>query len=115
MAKLRLVPALFLVAFIAGGSLLGDDADTKIRGMLPPYWGKLGLSVEQKQQVYQTQAKYRAKIQDLERQMEELRKQEKVELEKVLTPAQKDRLRELILEKVPGGKSTPPAAPDKPE
>jgi hypothetical protein len=61
----------------------------------------LGLSEEQKQKVYTTRADYRAKIGALEQQIDKLKAQEQAELLKILTDAQKARLREILVGKVP--------------
>src|SRR5262249_30913098 len=36
-----------------------DKKDTKVKGVLPANWGKLGLTDDQKQKVYKTQAEYK--------------------------------------------------------
>jgi hypothetical protein len=79
------------------------------RAGLPAGWSKLGLTDDQKQKVYSIQSEYQGKIEDLRRQVRQLQRQERGELEKVLTDTQKARLRELITEKAPG------AAPSKDE
>ena len=59
MARLRvLVGVLVLVVAAGGGFLLGQDSKDggKVRGQLPPNWGKLGLTDKQKQTVYRIQA-----------------------------------------------------------
>jgi hypothetical protein len=85
------------VVLLAGGGLYGDDKkDDKVKGTLPPNWGKLGLTDVQKQQVYKTQKEHRDKIADLESQIKKLKEGEKEELLKVLTPEQKARLKEII-------------------
>jgi hypothetical protein len=73
----------------------GDDSKTRIRGTLPPNFGKIGLSDEQKQQIYRVQAKYGAKIDELEKQIETLKAERTAEYHKVLTPAQRKRLEEI--------------------
>ena len=98
----------------SGGSS-GQDAksDSKARGQLPAKWNKLGLTDQQKQKVYSIQSSYRAKVQDLEAKIKDLRKHERTEMEAVLTDAQKTRLRELLLEKAPAPESPPPSKPTK--
>jgi Spy/CpxP family protein refolding chaperone len=73
----------------------------KMRGQLPQNWGKLSLTDEQKQKVYKVQGDYRPKIDALQRQISDLRDQERKELETVLTAAQKARLREIAAGKAP--------------
>src|SRR5438067_1039804 len=72
------------------------DPAPKMRGTLPQNWGKLGLSDEQKQKIYEAQNKYRAKIDALKKQITEMQDQEKKDMEGVLTDAQKARLREIV-------------------
>jgi hypothetical protein len=108
------------IALVGGGWLFGGDDkkdQPKVKGTLPPNWSKLGLSEDQKQKIYSTRGDYRTKIEELRAQIRELEKKEKGELEKILTDAQKARLREIIAEKVPGATPAkddkkPGAAPD---
>lgn len=81
---------------------------TTPKGILPANWRKLGLSSDQVKQVYKIQNGYDTKIDALKAQIEALKKAEKAELEGVLTPAQKDRLREIILGEVPKDGIVPP-------
>jgi Spy/CpxP family protein refolding chaperone len=66
------------------------------RGQLPQNWKALGLTDEQKAKVYSVQGKYRTRIADLERQIRELRAEERRDLEKIMTPEQKQKLREIM-------------------
>jgi hypothetical protein len=77
-----------------------DPAPT-VKGQLPKYWSKIGLSDEQKQKVYATEASYRTKIEALNQQVKRLKSQQKTALEKILTDDQKAALRRLLLEKAP--------------
>jgi Spy/CpxP family protein refolding chaperone len=97
MTRLRWTLAVSAVVLVTGSWLIGADTDPKQRGTLPMHWKKLGLTDDQVQAVYKIENSYRAKIDDLHRQINELRKQEKAEMEKVLTPAQKDRLKEILI------------------
>jgi hypothetical protein len=83
------------------------DTSAKVRGTLPSHWKSLGLTDSQKQQVYKIRNSYTAKIDALRQQIRDLQDAEKDELEKLLTDAQKLRLRELKL-----GETTP-KDPDK--
>lgn len=74
--------------------------ETVIRGQLPPYWGKLSLSDEQKQKIYQIQSKFNGEIARLEAQVKELRAKRDQEMRSVLTEEQKKRLEELLLKKI---------------
>src|SRR5438067_9212498 len=96
--------ALFL-SFLAGGWLLSgvgsraaDDPKpaTKFRGQLYAKWRELGLTDEQKQRIYKIQSEYRTKIDELEKKVKELRREERSKAEAVLTAAQKARLKELL-------------------
>ena len=80
MSRVRLL--VIAVALLVVGSpwVTGQDAGRskdsrepapKMRGQLPPNWGKLGLSDEQKQKVYEAQNKHRAKIEALQKQIAE--------------------------------------------
>jgi hypothetical protein len=110
-----------VMVFLAGGLLFGDDTkkDTpKAKGTLPTNWSKLGLTDEQKQKIYSIRSEHRTKIEALQREVKELQKKELEECSKVLTDAQKARLREILTEKAPGGTSVKdvakPAADKKP-
>lgn len=74
-----------------------EDPPTKLKGMLPANWKKLGLTETQVQQVYKIQGDYRTKIDKLTQEITKLKADEKAELDKVLTPAQKDRLKEILI------------------
>lgn len=113
MLKVRCLFAAFLLAAFCSPWATGDDkkpddkpADSgaKMRGQLPQNWSKLGLSEEQKQRVYKVQNDIRAKIDSLQKQINDMKEQERKELEKVLTPAQKERLREILTGKAPSDK-----------
>jgi hypothetical protein len=109
MRHIRVLLAVLVVGVIVASGSFGDDkkddkAPVKVKGTLPQNWAKLGLSDEQKQKVYSTQADYRGKIAELEAKIKEMKKAEREEMEKVLTDAQKARLKELLLDKVPGTK-----------
>ena len=110
MTSLRGVFLVVAMALLAGSWLHGqdkkDDTPTKVKGVLPANWGKLGLTDEQKQKVYKVQGDFGDKIAALQKQVTDLKAQEKAEMVKVLTDAQKTRLKELALDKVP-------AIPDK--
>ena len=60
----------------------GDEkADTpaRTRGQLPPGFKKLGLNDQQTQKIYKIHSEYRAKIDELEQKIRELRQQERAE------------------------------------
>ncbi|MCS7016684.1 MAG: hypothetical protein RMJ19_08970 [Gemmatales bacterium] len=88
MSKLRwvLVAAIGIVCLVLGAGV----AQEKPMGRLPPGFGKLGLSDEQKQKIYKIQADYEAKIQALRAQIKKLEEEERVQVFNVLTPQQKE-------------------------
>ena len=90
------------IALMGGSLLLGDDQKPTARGRagLPASWGKLGLTDTQKKEIYNLQSEYRAKIDDLQKQIDDLKKKERSEMLKVLTDAQKARLKEIAAAKV---------------
>jgi hypothetical protein len=78
-----------------------------VRGKLPKYYSKLGLSDDQRQKLFAIEATFSAKIAGLRRQIKALQDQEKADQEKVLTDEQKATLRRLILQSAPGGGAAP--------
>ena len=112
MTRLRVLFCMGVGLLLSTGWLAGQEAkqeakqETKkeavpIRGQLPPYWKQLGLSKEQVQTVYKIQADYGGKVSELSQKIDKLKSQQKADMEKVLTPAQKERLREIIAGKAP--------------
>jgi hypothetical protein len=103
MLRLRVGLPVVAALLLACGWLSGQDAKTKedvkepivIKGNLPKNWRKLGLSDDQTKKAIRIRAKYAAQLQDLQKQIDELRRQERGELEKVLTEGQRARLKEL--------------------
>jgi hypothetical protein len=73
----------------------------KLRGQLPPNWGKLGLDDAQRQRIYKIQADYREKIDALQSQLDALRDRQRRDMEGILTGAQKARLRDILAGKAP--------------
>jgi len=69
-----------------------------VKGRLPPYFAKVGVSDVQREKVYAIQAKHKPEIDKLEEQLKSLREQEMTEMEGVLTGEQKTRLAELRAE-----------------
>jgi hypothetical protein len=107
MLRLRFVALMLSVVLLSGGVLIGQDKkvgqdkkpDEKdpiiIKRQLPKNFSKLGLTDKQKKEVYKIRAKYAAKIEELNKQLKELKGKEKTDTENVLTAAQKARLKEL--------------------
>ena len=113
MRRSRILTAVVVIVLFAGGGwLLGQEKDKpdKVKGQLPPNWGKLGLSEDQKQQVYKTKANYKTKKDELKKKLEELEDKENEELLKVLTDNQKAQLKKILTDKL-----DPPKDKDKPK
>ena len=96
-----------------------DEPTGKAKGKLPANYKKLGLTDEQRAAILTVRGSYRAKIDALKLQNTKLQSEEREETEKLLTDAQKARLKELRSgETKPkdGGKDKPaekPPAKDK--
>jgi hypothetical protein len=123
MFRLRVGVPVVAAFLLAGGWLLGEDpkkADPEPvgkAGTLPPGWKKLGLEDRQVREVRRIRGTYAAKIAALQQKIDELKEEEKGELEKVLTDAQKARLKEIKLgetSKPKDDKDTKDKAPEKP-
>jgi TolA-binding protein len=69
-----------------------EDARRPARGRLPNHYGDLGLSDEQKEKIYDIQRSYRARLVELQQQIEDLQQQQTLEIQETLTPAQKEAL-----------------------
>ena len=107
----RWIPVLCLscAALLALGvqpSRSGDDrpvakaeAAAKSRVRLPNNYAQLGLTPEQRQQVYALQAEYSQKIEQLEAQLAALREQRDKECQALLTPEQRGRLAAILKER----------------
>ena len=116
MARTVVTAAALFVSFLAGGWLLSgvntraadDKAQPKLKGQLYQKWRELGLTDEQKQQVYKIQADYKARIDDLTKKIKDLRREERRKAETVLTAAQKARLKELLAKDGDSKETTPP-------
>lgn len=76
-----------------------DDPPVKVKGFLPANWGKIGLSDDQKQDVYKIQAKYGGEIDKLEAKIRDLKATRDKEMKAVLTAEQKKKLEDLLLGK----------------
>jgi TolA-binding protein len=85
---LVLLAALGLVA-------LAKDPSSPSKLVLPHYWSELGLSADQKQHVQAIQDEYRKKADGLRLQLRALVRKEREEMEKVLSDAQRARLKTL--------------------
>ena len=74
----------------------GKDGTSKGRGQLPTYWGQLGLTDLQKQNVYKIQGKHNEESDKLELQIKEMKVKMVEERGKILTVEQKARLEEIL-------------------
>ncbi len=72
---------------------------------VPVYFGQLGLSAEQREEIYTIQGKHMPKIDSLEKQIEDLRAQMLQECEGVLTAPQKQVLDQRRSGAAPAAKS----------
>ena len=105
----RLVIVIAVACVVPALALSQDKKDVPKGKALPANWAKLGLSDDQKQRVHEIQSKWGLKIDELRKQLTELQKKQKEDLDEVLTAAQRARLKEIVLEKIE------PKKPDKPE
>jgi hypothetical protein len=98
--------------FAMSGGLVGQEAKkddkqeakkldpaVKVKGSLPPNWGKLGLSDDQKQSIYKIQGKYGEELDKLDAKIRELKAARDKEMRALLTAEQKKRYEELLLSK----------------
>ncbi len=67
----------------------------KARGRLPNYYGRVGVSEDQKEKIYAIQATHAEKIAELEKQLKELKAKRDKEVEAVLTPDQLKKVKEM--------------------
>jgi hypothetical protein len=109
MYRLRCAILVVGVGLLAVSSMSGQDKKTDkdepaVKTKLPAYWSKLGLSDEQKEKYYRIHAAYKAKIDDLDKKLKQLKDEEKDEEKKILTEPQKAKLRELLLGEKPADK-----------
>jgi hypothetical protein len=109
MGVVVLMAAVLACGWWAGGNRADDKPAVKVKGTLPAGFKRLGLTPEQTREVYRVRSDYRTKIDELQTKIDQLRREERLALEKVLTPAQKERLREIRAgetpkTEAPGGK-----------
>jgi hypothetical protein len=107
MGVVVLMAAVVACSWSAGDNRADDKAPVKVRGNLPPGFKRLGLSPDQTQEVYRIRSTYRSKIDELQAKIDQLKKEERLALDKVLTPAQKERLREIRAGETPKTESAP--------
>ena len=106
-----------MVVLLSGGFLTGKDLKevappVRGRATLPANYKRLGLTDDQREKILSIRGHYNGQIDELVKQIRNLRNKEKGEMEAVLTEAQKARLREILTEK--GPQETKPGTPEKP-
>jgi LTXXQ motif family protein len=77
----------------------GKTAPPDVTHRVPPGYSKLGLTDEQKEKLYKIQAEYYSKIQNLRKQVSDMRDKREKEFESVLTNPQKRLLAEAAQQK----------------
>ena len=89
--------SLALIGVIYAQDKKPDDKPppVKLKGPMPTYYKKLGLSDVQVQKILKIRADTRAKVDELDAKIKKLKADEREQLEKALTPEQLKRLREL--------------------
>jgi predicted DNA-binding WGR domain protein len=96
---------LMLTAALLVGSGYGQGKDGQKdpppvgKVQLPANWGKIGLTGDQKKKVYEVLTVYQNKIDALEVQIEQLKKERYAEAYKLLTDDQKANLKKIASEK----------------
>lgn len=102
MSAVKTLSAIIMGFAIAGSSLLLAQGEAKPkkepRGPLPVNFGKLGLSEDQKTKMYPVCEEYDVKIDELAAQIKKLQAEKSAKLREFLTPAQKERLKEILAE-----------------
>jgi Spy/CpxP family protein refolding chaperone len=90
--------AAFTVLLAGTGAQSQEKKDTtaKTKGILPQGYAKIGLSDEQRIQIYKIQAKYKDEIEKLKEKIEETKAEERREMDKVLTAEQRKKLIDVI-------------------
>ncbi len=73
-----------------------DEPPTKLKGMLPQNWKKLGLTDAQVQDIYKVQNKYNEEIAKHEAEIRKLKAAKDKEEKAILTPEQKKRLEDIL-------------------
>jgi hypothetical protein len=75
-----------------------ETTRAKPRGRVPNHYGTLGLTNDQKDEIYTIQAKYREQINALQIQINEMQQEEASEIFLVLSDVQKESLRKTLAE-----------------
>jgi len=107
MRRVRLIAGLVVLAGLMTPIVLAQDKGKDStstpgkRATLPTNYSKLSLTAEQRQKILEIRQKAISKIEDLDKQIREIREHERKDYEAVLTDAQKAMLREILASKAP--------------
>lgn len=97
MLRIRFLAPLFALALLGSSLLMGQDRTDSVVGRLalPKPYSQLNLNPKQKNEVARIRQKYTAEIVELEAKLRAVKKEEKKEIEKLLTATQKARLQQI--------------------
>jgi hypothetical protein len=84
------------LALLVGTSASQEKKD-KVKGILPPGWKDLNLSAAQKEKVYEINAQFKVKIDELQKQIKGLETERKKAQVAVLNEEQKELLAKITL------------------
>jgi len=91
--KLFTASVLVAASWLAvSGSLITGQETKKAKGRLPPYYADI-VTPEQREKIYSIQAAYDTQKEKLEAQLDGLKDKESKEIESILTPQQKGKLK----------------------
>ena len=111
MRSVRLILGMLMLTGLMTPIVLGQDKPKDVttgkRAQLPAGYSKLGLAAEQRQKILDIRNKALVKVEELNRQIQEVHNQERKDYEAVLTDAQKARLREIAASKAPAEDKKP--------
>jgi hypothetical protein len=82
------VLALALLGLAHSQEKSDDKQPAKLKGQLPPFYKKLGISEEQEQKIFKVRAENKKKLAELKAEIQRLQKKERADCEAVLTPQQ---------------------------
>ena len=96
--------SVLMLAILVGGSLIAADkapmnsvkSQKKYSHRLPNNYGKIGIDTSQRNKIYAIQANYRSKKEALLEELEDLRTQQNLEIQTVLTKEQMAELKSLL-------------------
>jgi Spy/CpxP family protein refolding chaperone len=103
MKIVKSVAVFTILALTTAGVTIADDTKGKTKGTLPQGWSKLGLSEDQKNKIYDIHNKHHTKIEELKKQIKDEEEKMTKEQAAVLTPEQKNKLKEALDTKLGDG------------